>query len=83
MHARKFAAAGIAVTIFSLGMMGQSSSQTLAPGERDIGLVEYKACVAKPIFSTLLTPVGAVTGDAERDTMAYRVTGNTVVCNKN
>jgi hypothetical protein len=40
MDARKLAVAGTAVVIFSLGIMSRSSSQTLAPGERDTGLVD-------------------------------------------
>jgi hypothetical protein len=81
MEARKFAAAGTAVVLVSLGMMNWSLSQTLPAGEHDIGLVEYKTCSAKPIFSSEISPVGAVTGDREKDNMAYRVTGHAVVCN--
>jgi len=78
MNIHKFFIFATLVCIFSFENLASSQ----AASEPDVGLTNYESCTGRSVFSSTAVPVGTVTGNPEKDTMAFQVTDTVYACSK-
>jgi len=69
-----------AALVCIFGFENIASSQAAA--EPDVGLTNYESCTVRSVFSSTAVPVGMITGNPEKDTIAFQVTDTVYACSK-